>query len=286
MGMGNLHLRKLLKAETMYKDKDAIKHKCNFEKHYILKVIDQENIVNYYNIMKCNQCLSFKSIPEIGNIQGHILHELREEQKKLPTIIGFCQHYYRVDFANLKDVSYSNKEIRTIYIPSSHKTYNVLPISRRFNFEIIIVDLNLKNKIRKLTNMTDHETSTYQNYESYEDFCDVIDSWVNKFPIYKKEILEYKNSVIKMNNKDLWAIVKYIGKSNWNFTKNNYYYVVMYKDNNSWIINGIIDNEEYDAFQVWLPKCTHPVNLVKDFEIVIDPSNNLLKEFAKIMKSI
>lgn len=74
MGMGNFHLRKLLKADTIYKDKNAIKHKCNFEKHYILKVIDQENIVNYYNIMKCNQCLSFKNIPEIGNIQGHILH--------------------------------------------------------------------------------------------------------------------------------------------------------------------------------------------------------------------
>ena len=189
-------------------------------------------------------------------------------------------------FANLEDVSYRSKEIRTIYIPSSHKSYNVLPISRRFNLEIIIVDLNLKNKIRKLTNMTDHETSTYQNYESYEDFFDVIDSWVNKFPIYKKEILEYKNSVIKINNKDLWAIVKYVGKSNRNFTKNKYYYVVMYKENNSWIINGIIDNEECDAFHVWSPKCTHPVNLIKDFEIVVDPSNSLSKEFAKIMKNV
>ncbi len=87
-----------------------------------------------------------------------------------------------------------------------------------------------------------------------------------------------------MNNKNLWAIVKYIGKTNWNFTKNKYYYVVMYKENNSWVIGGIIDNEEYDAFEVWSPKCTHPVNLIKDFEIVVDPSNNLKKEFAKIMK--
>lgn len=286
MGMGNLNLKKLIKRETMYKDKKAIKHKCNFEKHYILKVIDQENIVNYYNIMKCNQCLSFKSIPEIGNIQGRILHEFREEQKKLPIIIGFCKDYYRVAFANLEDVNYSNKELRTVYIPNAHQKYNVLPISRNFKFEIIIVNLNLKNKIRKLTKMTDYETSTYQNYESYEDFFDVLNSWINKFPIYKKEILEYKNSVIKINNKDLWAIVKYIGKSNRNFTKNNYYYIVMYKENNSWVIEGIIDNEEYDAFQVWSPNCTHPVNLIKDFEIIIDPSNNLLKEFAKIMKSV
>ncbi len=81
LGVGHLNLRKLLKAETTYKDKNFIKHKCHFVKHYILKVIDQENIINYYNIMKCNECLSFKSISEPGNIQGHILHGIREDQK-------------------------------------------------------------------------------------------------------------------------------------------------------------------------------------------------------------
>lgn len=89
-----------------------------------------------------------------------------------------------------------------------------------------------------------------------------------------------------MNNKDIWAIVKYIGKSNWSFTKNHYYYVVMYVDNNSWIIGGIIDNEEYNSFHVWSPKSTNPVDLINDFKIIIDPSNNLENEFIKIMKSI
>ncbi len=107
--MGHLHLRKLLISETMYKDKKAPKHKCVFEKHYILKVIDQSNIINYYNVTKCNQCLSFKSIPEEGNIQGHIFHELSDEERKLPAIEGFCKHYYLMAFSKLENVSYSDR---------------------------------------------------------------------------------------------------------------------------------------------------------------------------------
>ncbi len=106
MGIGHLHLRKDLKKETYWKDKNAEKHKCEFEKHYILKVTDQDNIVEYYNVMKCNRCLSFKSIREPGNIKGRILHELTEEQKRLPVIVGHCKHYYRIVFADLEEVSY------------------------------------------------------------------------------------------------------------------------------------------------------------------------------------
>jgi len=103
--MGHLHLRKLLKAETTWKDKSADKHKCIFKEHYILKVIDKDNIIKYYNVMKCNQCLSFKSIPENGNIQGRIFKEFTDEQKKLPIIVGFCKHYYNITFAYLENVT-------------------------------------------------------------------------------------------------------------------------------------------------------------------------------------
>lgn len=98
--------------------------------------------------------------------------------------------------------------------------------------------------------------------------------------------MNFKNSIIKLNNKDLWGIVQYIGKSNFGFTKNDYYYVVMYKENNCWKIYGIIDNEEYNAFQEWLPENTNPVDLLKELKIIIDPSNNLKNEFMKIMKEL
>lgn len=173
-----------------------------------------------------------------------------------------------------------------MYIPNAHKKYDVLPTCRKYNIEMIVWDSNLLNKIQKLTNMTDYMVCPYQRYKSYEDFSREIESWIHEFPNAKQEILEYKNSVIKMNNKDLWAIVQYIGESNWGFTKNKYYYVVMYVENNSWIIRGIIDNEEYDAFLTWSLNCTNPVDLIKDLKIVIDPSHNLENEFVKIMEDI
>ena len=105
MGIGHLGLRKLLKEETNYRCKNTHKHKCSFTEHYLLKVTDKVGLTNYYNIMKCSECLSFKSIPEEGNIQGHVLHELSEEQKKLPVIIGSCKHYYSVQFAKLENVT-------------------------------------------------------------------------------------------------------------------------------------------------------------------------------------
>lgn len=180
-----------------------------------------------------------------------------------------------------------NKISNTIYIPESHKKYDVLPFHRKYNMEMFVWDNRLLDKIKKLTNMDDHTTYPYYHYKSYNDFLDEIENWISNFPNAKQEILEYKNSVIKMNNKDLWAIVQYIGESNWGFTKNKYYYyVVMYIENNSWIIWGIIDNEEYSAFLVWDPKCTNPVNLIKDLKIVMDPSHNLEKEFARIMENI
>ena len=86
MGCGNLKLRKILKDETTYKDKNTLKHKCFFDMHCILKVIEKDNNISYYNVLKCKECLSFKSIPLKGNIQGFIFQNLTEEQIKLPLI--------------------------------------------------------------------------------------------------------------------------------------------------------------------------------------------------------
>ena len=129
------------------------------------------------------------------------------------------------------------------YIPETHKKYGVLPICKKYNFEMFIWDYKLLKKIKNLTNMKDYEVYPYQKYKSYEEFLNEIDKWIEKFPNYEQEIIEYKDSIIKMNNKDLWAIIQYIGETNYSFTKGKYYYVPMYIENNSWIIGGVIDNE-------------------------------------------
>lgn len=107
--MGHLHLRKILKEDTMYKDKMADKHRCEFMERCLLKIVDSENNKKYYNVLKCNKCLSFKSIGEPGNIKGAVLSELTNEQKKLPIIEANCKHYYNVVFAKLENVKYIGK---------------------------------------------------------------------------------------------------------------------------------------------------------------------------------
>lgn len=170
-----------------------------------------------------------------------------------------------------------------LYIPENHKKYDVLPTCQKYNVEIFVWDSILLKKIKDITNMSDHMVNPYQRYKSYEEYLAIIDSWICRFPDCKTIIIEYKESLMKMNNKDQWAIVQYVGETNYSFTNGRYYYVVMYVENNSWIINGVIDNEEYTAFEVWSSKCSEPIDLNKDLKIIIDPSNRLEKEFYKIM---
>ena len=110
MGSGHLSLRKIYKRETMWKEKNSNRHKCNFDENCILRVISLNNEISYYNVMKCNQCLSFTSVREPGNIQGCIFKELTEKQKSLPIITAYYKHKYIImNFADLENVSYSNK---------------------------------------------------------------------------------------------------------------------------------------------------------------------------------
>ncbi len=108
--MGNLGLRKILKKETMYKDKTFdIKHKCDFSIHCVLRVKRLNGRIENYNVMKCNKCSSFISIKEKGNIRGHIFEELNEEQKKLPLINAFLsKKKLIINFSELDDVFYEN----------------------------------------------------------------------------------------------------------------------------------------------------------------------------------
>lgn len=109
--MGHLHIRKLLKAETTWKEKNSNRHKCNFNEHCILKVISKDNKTKYYNVLKCSQCLSFTSIREPGNVQGHIFTDLSDDQKRLPQITAYNNKniHLIINFADLENVSYSNK---------------------------------------------------------------------------------------------------------------------------------------------------------------------------------
>lgn len=104
MGSGHLALRKIYKKETNWIDKNAKKHKHVYDEHYLFKQISPGGKMSYYNIMKCTNCMSFKSIPFPGNIQGCIFDELTEEQKELPQLVGYKKHEFLIGFDDLEKV--------------------------------------------------------------------------------------------------------------------------------------------------------------------------------------
>lgn len=111
--MGNLHLRKLIKEETIYNDSNKkYRHRCNFNIPCILKIITLDNHISYYEVLKCPECLSFKSNSQKGNVQGKIFKKLTYEQESLPLLIGKINSKNLLPrFANIKEIKLINNKI-------------------------------------------------------------------------------------------------------------------------------------------------------------------------------
>lgn len=112
--MGNLKLRKLIERDTIYKDKHKeFRHNCKYEIHSILKVSNIDGRITYYNVLKCNECLSFKAISQKGNVCGCIFEPLTEKQKKLPIIEAkFKYRNLLVSFKVLEEVALLGEKSR------------------------------------------------------------------------------------------------------------------------------------------------------------------------------
>lgn len=109
MGSGHNKIRKLFKSECEYNDSHSLKHTHNFSIKCILEVSNNKNnMINYYNVVKCSECNSFKSIKKEGNIQGHIFNT-NEIDKRLPRIKAISNSkYIIIEFSKLKKVEYYN----------------------------------------------------------------------------------------------------------------------------------------------------------------------------------
>lgn len=111
MGMGHLHLRKIIKKNTNWIEKNTEKHKHEYNIPYILKAINPNKKTSYYRILKCTECNSFKSVPSPGNVSGFIgfnINELNKEEKKLPIIIGYKKHEYLIGFYDIEKIEFKN----------------------------------------------------------------------------------------------------------------------------------------------------------------------------------
>ncbi len=64
----------------------------------------------------------------------------------------------------------------------------------------------------------------------------------------EEKLENYKQSIIHLNDKSTWGIVKYNGESNLNSTNGQCYYVPIFENNGEFIIGGIIDDEEFTSY--------------------------------------
>jgi len=113
--MGHLGVRKLHKELVTWSEINTKKHKHDFSMHYILEEKSPNGTINYYDILKCNQCNSFKSISKEDNITGHIFDSLSEEQNKLPLLKAKKKHnrilgFYDIEYV-YEELNVNEKEI-------------------------------------------------------------------------------------------------------------------------------------------------------------------------------
>lgn len=94
--MGHTKLRKLFKQECKWTDKSAKRHKHIFNTHTIMRLRNMDNQISYYDVMKCEYCNSFMSIPKEGAINGYIKNN--EFDKSLPMIKLYRTHKFTIGF--------------------------------------------------------------------------------------------------------------------------------------------------------------------------------------------
>ena len=176
----------------------------------------------------------------------------------------------------------------TPYIPKEHIKYDILPNSKKNNWEVVSYDSDMLDKLQKY-----HCKISYPYHPvSLESLYKEIDDCIIQYPKLKNLLLKYKKDLIIRNNKLNWGIVKYIGKSNQNFTNNHYYYVPMFEKNGTIVVDGIIDDEEFTSYIGWSEDtnistidikrgfiANEDIKMVipRDFEIIIDPYKVLSK---------
>lgn len=94
--MGYTQIRRLCKNEAKWTDKDVKRHKHIFSVHAVARLKRDNGHCEYFDVMKCEFCNSFKSIPKEGSSMGFIKGEAYESG--LPMIKLKTSHSYIIGF--------------------------------------------------------------------------------------------------------------------------------------------------------------------------------------------
>lgn len=163
------------------------------------------------------------------------------------------------------------------YIPEEHRMYNLLPHSSKYSGEVFSYPPS-EDEIRKL--LPESESVIPYGYKSYAEFYDTIDYYISKYGTSESilnelgdKLVAYKEEVYKMNIKENWSVMKYLGNSTpfWGLTKGQYYYWPCSIETP--LYEGVIDDEEFTSYfystnsELW--------------EIVIDPTGMAAAQISK-----
>ena len=140
------------------------------------------------------------------------------------------------------------------YIPEAHKKYNLLPVSTEEGWEVFSYPSALENEISKM--LPDDEHVIPYGYKSYAAFDEKLDSYIAKYGksagVLNKlghKLLSYKEAIHRMNIKENWSVLKYVGESTPNMfglTHGKYYYWPCSIECPEY--KGVIDDEEFTAY--------------------------------------
>ena len=198
------------------------------------------------------------------------IETISEELKNNPALIH--------DETFLKKLS----EINNLpYIPEAHKKYNLLPQCHKYGGDVHFCPSSEHEAISALLPEDQYFSPPY--HLSYDEYNNILDGYISEYGTTNgklnelgKMIDDYKTLVQKMNIKENWSVLRYIGESTGyerifgdlcGFTHGRYYYLAVADIDESHKFSGLIDNEEEWA---WGSGCSS-LNR-EEWEIAEDPT--------------
>ena len=136
------------------------------------------------------------------------------------------------------------------YIPKEHEKYDLLPNCRKNGGEVFDYPSDL---IYEVEEMLGASSGIFPyNYDSYDEYFGCIDRLLqehNDNDEIVSKLIEVRNAVKNMNQKEQWSVLRYVGptdNADFGLTKGKNYYWPTRADNP--IYCGVIDDEEFTAY--------------------------------------
>jgi len=141
------------------------------------------------------------------------------------------------------------------YIPEVHKKYGLLPEFVERRIEIIIYPT--PDDLDVVEMLPDGESFSQEGFRDYAQYYASLDDLMSRLGVTDgelndlgKKLSEFKEAVQKINIKENWAVLRYVGESNQSiceFTHGRYYYAAY--SIRPFRFYGIIDDEGLPVYR-------------------------------------